>query len=222
MVFTNAPKSKYTHFVFNICAASPKKPVPNVSGRKSQRYIDVDERLENDMQVTESMQNFMHKKLNQLLMQRIEFVEVAPAKSKKPKADEADDQEGDDEFSSLQLFKGSEPIVLRKQQIVVEPVVASTKSEPVRQKKPKIRKRRLPEDREEAAASSEADRIKSAVVSSDSIQSEVSNWKIRSKPDREFKYVEHASKKLYLVEPDTEFTAQRKKNNWSENKIARK
>lgn len=187
----------------------PRAAASNVTGRKSQRYIEVDERLENDMQVTESMQNFMHKKLNQILETRIEFVEIEAPQTDQP----ADDS--NDGFS-LQLFSNSEPIVLSRESIA--PVAAEKPTAHHRQKRPKNRKRTLPDE----VAISEADKIRAAVVTPDHLQSEVAAWKDRSKPHKLHRYKEHASKTLYLVEPSTEFSAQRKKNNWSEGKIARK
>lgn len=168
----------------------------------------MDERLENDMQVTESMQNFMHKKLNQILEKRIEFVEVEA-----PQSDQPDAQDDSNDGFSLQLFRNSEPIVLCRESL--EPKAAEQQT---RQKRPKIRKRKQLDDE----VVSEADKVRAAIVTTENLQSEVAKWADRSKPQKLYHYKEHSSKKLYLVEPDTEFTAQRKKNNWSDGKIARK
>lgn len=183
-------------------AAKCKEP-PSQPARKSQRYIDVDERLENDMQVTQSMQNFMHKKLNQILEKRIEFVDVVVT----PEV-EADD----DEFqSTVQLFRDSAPIVLK---------TTEEESVPIKQKRRKKLKRRLAS---EDGQQIEEERLAAAAISVENLQHEVSSWTKSPNPKKHFEYVEHKSTKiLHLKEPDNEFTKQRKKNNWSENKIARK
>lgn len=185
---------------------SASLPTTNTQpARKSQRYIEVDDRLTNDMQVTESMQNFMHKKLNQILENRIEFVEIASPVAK--------DDPTVDSYSSVRLFRDSAPIVLEDPN--TEPVEPA-----IKQKRHKKLKRRLAS---EDAAQSEADKLAASVVSEEDIKREVSAWKQRPKPHKHFEYAEHKySKQLHLKEPDNEFTQMRKKNNWSENKIARK
>lgn len=200
-------------------------PKPPADGRKSQRYLDVDERLENDMQVTASMQTYMHKKLHEILEQRIEFVDQTDTTAAKISSNQHEPDNAATTESSMRLFSDSaEPFVLRQDAATDEGVdgdVVEQSAQPsVRQKRPKIRKRKVLIDDEVDV--SEAEKLQQATVSTDDLKHEVSAWKQRSKPDRLIEYKEHASKILYRVEPDTEFTAKRKRNNWSDGKIARK
>lgn len=157
------------------------------------------------MQVTESMQNFMHKKLNQILEKRIEFVEIASPVD--------GDDPPEDVTSAVRLFRDSDPIVLDVPNTEPEPVV--------KQKRRKKLKRRLAN---EDGVRNETEMLAASVVSEKDIEREVSAWKVRpQKPQRHFEYVAHKStKQLHLKEPENEFTKMRKKNNWNENKIARK
>lgn len=188
-------------------------------GRRSQRYLDTDERLENDMQITESMQNFMHKKLNQLLEQRIEFVEIEedqPAAATSAAGDDPSKADENVDVSVVRLFRDSEPIVLCDTTANYE-----ASSNHRRQKKAYIKKRRLPEEMDTDI--DKAAKMQASLCTLDDINTEINGWKKAPKAHKLYNYREHrVSKQLYLVEPDTEFTAQRKKHNWSESKIARK
>lgn len=157
------------------------------------------------MQVTESMQNFMHKKLNQILEKRIEFVEIASLDT---------DDSPEHCQSSVRLFRDSAPIILD------EPSVAAPEPS-IKQKRRKKLKRRLAS---EDVVQCEADKLSASVVTEKDIQLEVSSWRQRpAKPHKHFEYVAHKhTKQLHLKETVNEFTQLRKKNNWSENKIARK
>lgn len=147
----------------------------------------------------------MHKKLNQILEKRIEFVEIASSVEEVP---------SEDNTSMVRLFRDSAPIVLD-----AEPSNTGTEAH-VKQKRLKKRKRRLAIEDDDQ---NEADKLAASVVSKEDIQQEVSTWKEKSKPHKHFEYVAHKiTKQLHLKEPDNEFTQMRKKNNWSENKIARK
>lgn len=201
---TNHNQSQNKLFVFHI-VTKDATPITQ-SKRKSQRFIEVDERLNNDMQVTESMQNFMHKKLNQIIEKRIEFVTIAS-----PPVEER--TTSDDVQPMVRLFRDSAPINLTEESNN-EPSTTATK-----QKRRKTIKRRFPEE----DGLIEADRLAGVVVSTEDIQREVSAWTKPVNNKKLFEYVAHKYKKqLHVKEADNEFTSMRKKNNWSENKIATK
>lgn len=84
--------------------------------------------------------------------------------------------------------------------------------------KPIIRKRLLEPD-----YLTKEDKLRLASVDGNSIlqQSDVQSWKARPlKESKLFRYKEKNGT-MYPIDPDNEFTKARKKNNWSESKIAK-
>lgn len=150
------------------------------------------------------MQDFVYKKMSNKINNSIEFVEVSSKKSKKKKAEQ-------DELGCVRLLSDTDPITA----IDFVPEVVDR---PVDCKKPEI-KRRIVEPDEY----NDEEKLKLASIDSDSIlqQTETKNWKPKKvKPNKLFKYREKNSI-LYAIEPENEFSALRKKNNWCESKIAK-
>lgn len=89
---------------------------------------------------------------------------------------------------------------------------------PVKHSKPKIQRRQIEPD-----AQTKEEKLRMVVIDGNTIlqKAEIQHWKQRKIiSNKMFNYREKNSV-LYLVEPTNEFSALRKKNNWSENKIAK-
>lgn len=170
---------------------------------KSQRYIEHNE-IETDLNIPKSMQDFVYKKMSKKIDDSIEFVEVTTKKSKKRKTDHVD-------LGCVRLLNDTEPI----NSIDFTPEVneESAVAKPV-----EIKRRIIEPDKY-----SDEEKLKLASVEGESIlqQTETKNWKPKKeRPNKLFKYREK-NKILYAIEPENEFTALRKKNNWCESKIAK-
>lgn len=180
------------------------KPFENPGTKlKSQRKIDHEE-IESDLNVPKSMQDFVYKKMSKKIEDSIEFVEVSTKKSKKRK-------EGKDQIGSVRLLSDTDPIT--KIDFVPEVVDG-----PIQNKKLEV-KRRIVEPDEY----NDEEKFRMASIDGESIlqQTETKNWKPKKiKPNKLFKYREKNAV-LYAIEPENEFTALRKKNNWCESKISK-
>lgn len=166
---------------------------------KSQRYVDATDKVFDDLQISESMQTFIYKKLSKILTDQIEFVEVKPRKvsKKEPKP-------------VVRLLSDTDPIVLRTDELCTEPITKENR------KRPYIGRRTV-----ELDELSEKEKLEAATATPDHISADAR--RVERKPnDRNLYRYKDIQSKLYLIEPDTEFTKLRKKNNWSESKIARK
>lgn len=172
-------------------------PAPLTATQKSQRYLETDEQ-EPDLKVSKSMQDFVYKKMSKTIENSVEFVDVP---IKKPKKRE--------EKCVVRLLKDTDPITNYKFDVI--------QSVKINQKKPVI-KARVIEDSNLA----DTEKIQMTCVTANDILSgnEVRSWKEKKpKSHKIFKYKEK-NNVLYLIESENEFTKLRKKNNWSENKIA--
>ncbi|XP_063708569.1 uncharacterized protein LOC134837156 [Culicoides brevitarsis] len=167
---------------------------------KSNRYIENNEEVlwKSDINITESMKKYCGQKFSEMVSKMVEFVDVEENVAKKSKKRK---NEG-----GVRLLKGAPIIDLNKDSL---PDLPEMLNKPLDVKRRQIEKDSL----------SETDKIKEATISSDVILSEktTKHFKNRQKP----KVYEYKTKKgvSYLKEPDNEFTALRKKNNWSESKI---
>lgn len=85
-----------------------------------------------------------------------------------------------------------------------------------KRKKQEIRKRKLPDVDDSKV---ESDRIRESVIGLGDVSKEVGNWNIRPK-GAVYEYHEKNGK-LFEVEPKTEFSELRKRNNWDESRISR-
>lgn len=139
--------------------------------------------------------------MSKKIAESIEFVEVSSKKSKKK-----------NETSSLgcvRLLKGTDPITQ------IDETIKSDKSAP--RQKISVTRRVVEPD-----GYNDETKLEMAVIEGDSIlqQTEIKGWKAKKiKPNKLFKYREKNAI-LYEIEAENEFTALRKKNNWSEGKIA--
>lgn len=148
----------------------------------------------------ESMQTFIYKKMSTILNANIEFITVASTTSTTTTTSTASP-------SFVKLLRDTEPI--RLEEDAPPPIINL--------KRKKIFKKRLEQN------VSESERLQASVIDSKTISAETAAWKDRRrKEDRNLYHYRDVQSKLYLVEADNEFTKQRKRNNWTENKIARK
>lgn len=172
-----------------------------VNKQKSQRYIEHDD-IEADLHVPESMQDFVYRKMQKKIEDSIEFVEMSTKKPKKKKSS--------DVGTGIRLLKGTDPIT----QI---DFVSESLGKEIARKKPEIKRRIVEPDDYDSE-----EKLKIVCVDGERIlnQTETKGWQSKkAKPNKEFNYREKNSV-LYFVEPSNEFSALRKKNNWSESKIA--
>lgn len=82
-------------------------------------------------------------------------------------------------------------------------------------KRQEIKKRKLPDVDD---SKTDSVRIREAVMDLEDVSKEVSSWKIRPK-GTVFEYHEKNGR-LFEVEPKTEFSEMRKRNNWNESRIS--
>lgn len=134
----------------------------------------------------------------------IEFVEVSTKKSKKRK-------DGQEQIGCVRLLSDTDPITA----IDFVPEVTDG---PIAGKKLEVKRRTIEPDEY-----NDEEKLKMASVDGESIlqQIDTKDWKPKKvKPNKLFKYREKNAV-LYAIEPENEFTALRKKNNWCESKIAK-
>lgn len=177
-----------------------KTNVP-VNSQKSQRYVEHDE-IEADLNVSKSMQDFVYKKMSKKIGDSIEFVEICPKSTKKRKKD--------DVGNCVRLLKDTAPI----KHIDFMP---ESLTNPTVGKKLEVKRRIVEPD-----GYDDDEKLKMVSVDGEQIlkQTETKGWKSKKiKPNKLFNYHEKNSV-LYYIEPSNEFTALRKKNNWTESKIA--
>lgn len=167
---------------------------------KSERYLDESDH-HMDLQVPKSMQDILYRKLSENITKNIEFVEPAPVKRKLPKQSTK---------AVVKLLRDTEPIKRFEESVDVDVGFVA------KQVKPKIEKRNIEKD-----DSSCEEKIRLAVIDPSEFANETSKW--RTKRIDQNKFYEYRKKNsiLYLVEPNNEFSSLRKKNNWSESKIAK-
>lgn len=145
------------------------------------------------------MQDFVYKKMSKTIENSVEFVNV-PFKRRQSKEVKA----------VVKLLKDTEPIKHYKIDVM--------ESVKINQIKPVIKVRVIEND-----ALTEDVKIRMACVNGDDILSrkEVNSWNERKPESQKIFYYKEKNNVLYLIEPENEFTKLRKKNNWTENKIAK-
>ncbi|XP_031621824.1 uncharacterized protein LOC116339883 [Contarinia nasturtii] len=179
----------------------PIKPTTSGQPLKSQRYIENDE-ITADLNVPKSMQDFVYKKMSKKINDSVEFIETPTKEIKNEKTT-------NDDFNCLRLLNDTEPIKIID-------LMPQHDIQPNGGKKFEIKRRII-----EADEYTDEEKLKMASIGGDSIleQTETKGWKAKKvKPNKMYKYREKNSV-LYAVEEENEFTALRKKNNWSESKI---
>ncbi|XP_037039232.1 uncharacterized protein LOC119076543 [Bradysia coprophila] len=164
---------------------------------KSQRQItDANEHID-DLLVPEEMRKFVSKKLAKIIENSVEFVYVSETEESPSRAD--------DTVEEIKLLDN----------VVLNIDWAGETAECNKRKKQDIRKRKLPDVDD---SKTESVRISEAVVDLEDLSMEVSNWQTRPK-GTVFEYHEKNGK-LFEVEPETEFSEKRKRNNWNESRIS--
>lgn len=153
------------------------------------------------------VQDIIYEKLSSKIQESIEFVDIPMKKKKKT------NKEIDCPSVGVRLFKDTDVI----QRYDFSDITTSSDIIFKKSKRPEIRRREI-----EIAEMTENDKLELASVDGKYIleQSETKYWKEKKpKPRKVFNYREKKSI-LYFVEPKNEFSAMRKKNNWTESKIA--
>lgn len=157
------------------------------------------------------MQDFVYKKLSERINESIEFVEVSTKMKNKDKHKIVEEA-----VTGVRLLNDTDLI----QHIDYYLNDERLQTELIRQaatKKPEIKRRIIEPDELR-----EDEKLKLSVMEGDEIlqQTETMAWKPKKiRYGKIFNYREKKSV-LYLQEPQNEFTALRKKNNWTECKIA--
>lgn len=173
---------------------------------KSERYLEFTEHY-NDLSIPKSMQDFVYKKLSQNIDKIVEFVDVEEGDGVKKK------KKNKKVKPIVKLLNDTDPI-----EHLEENVKDNFDFSIEKKKKPEIKRRII-----EADDYSDEAKWKLSAVDGDSIVNgdHIKCWKKRK--NRIGKYFEYREVKnvLYLKEPENEFTAQRKKNNWVESKISK-
>lgn len=170
---------------------------------KSERYLEGSEH-HTDLDIPNSMRDFVYKRLSANIDSLVEFVEVAekPQKKKRKK-----------EKAVVKLLSDTGPI-----EHIEQPVEVSFDFPIIKKRKPQIKRRQVDGD-----LYSDDDKLRISAVESKSILDgdETRRWKTKeTRPHKMFEYHEK-NNVLYFVEPKNEFSAQRKKNNWTESKISK-
>lgn len=150
------------------------------------------------------MQDFVYKKMSQKINDSVEFVDVPVKKTKKRK-------NTDNKQSFVRLLNDTDPITI----IDFEPQIDV---KPSARKKVEVKRRVI-----EADEYNDEEKLRMASVDGERIleQTETKSWKPKKvKANKMYEYREKNSV-LYAVEEENEFTALRKKNNWTESKIAK-
>lgn len=143
------------------------------------------------------MQNFVYKKMCEIIEKSVEFVDVDPSKPKKKRKNYT---------TVIKLLKDTDAINLEADKVY----------ERIQLVKPDIRKRQF-----EADKLTNEEKIRAAAVDISQVSESTKSWKEQPARDKKFFKYKEKSSNLYFVEPENEFTKLRKKNNWSETKISK-
>lgn len=184
-------------------------PEQAIGAPKSQRDLVEGERDQNDINIPRSMQDIFYNRMSKHIASSIEFVNVDCPSSKRmaKKMKTVDDNQ-----PAMKLLKGSDPIKHIAGTVALDgPIV-------MKQTKPSIARRQI-----EPNEMTDEQKVHAVAVDAESIiqGNEIRNW--RPKKVRLHKIFNYREKndRLYLVEPSTEFSARRKRNNWTESKISK-
>lgn len=184
-------------------ASSVNGDEPNNASQpmKSQRYVNYED-IERDFKVPKTMQDFVYKKLSKKIENSIEFVDIKYKDKSKRHADTK---------ACVKLLRDTDPITH------VDFTDEFCTSKHNKRKKVEIKRRIIEPDN-----CDEHEKLCLASISGEQVlqKDDTKAWKPKkSKSNKLFNYREKNST-LYLIEANNEFLALRKKNNWSENKIA--
>lgn len=170
---------------------------------QSQRYIEYDD-VEADLEASKAIQDLIYKKISKRIDESVEFVEVPTKKQKK--------KHKNTETFGMRLLKDTDVI----EAIDYSPEVVSSEAS-MPKIKPAIKRREIESD-----GISESEKLKIASIDGEAIlqQTETKHWKQKkARAHKVFHYREKNSV-LYEKEPENEFSKLRRKNNWTESKIA--
>lgn len=182
-----------------------KPTVGTANASRSERYLDDTADHYTDLNIPQSMQNFLYNKLSENISSSIEFINIVCAEGDRQRS-----QSGTENVhkSAVKLLKDTEPIIR----------IDNEAPSAAKQTKPSIIRRQIESD-----GITYKEKLKAAVLNGESILlgHEVCKWKSRKvRTQKVFNYREK-SNKLYSSDPLNEFSAKRKKNNWTESKIAK-
>lgn len=163
---------------------------------KSQRHVTEDNEHIDDLLIPEEVQ--VSKKLAKIIENRVEFVDVH--------GNDESEHRTDNTVEQIKLLGN----------VVLNIDWTDGETANCKRKKQEIKKRKLPDVDD---TKTDSDRIRESVIGLEDVSKEVGNWKSRSK-GVVYEYREKNGK-LFEVEPTTEFSALRKRNNWTENRISR-
>lgn len=160
---------------------------------KSQRNLEIEENIyKSEINISDSMKEFIGNKLSKLIDAEIEFV---PVKSE-IKEEETPVPENIRLLSDCKEYVKNEP---------APEFCENRKKVPI--------KRRCMEDSHDI----ESIKIQKVAVTAEAIQNEIKSWSIKPKHQvTEYKSIKGIG---YIREPSNEFTKLRNKNNWTESKI---
>lgn len=171
---------------------------------KSQRYLDnIDPIFQSELNVSESMQKHFCKKLSTAIEKQVDFIENNSITKELP-------PDNFPKLKSIRLTTDSDILKPKPLEIVeVNPNIGRKGIE--------IKRRKIKEDNGIVPVTEE-DKIKECNIRSDEFSKETKSWRVKKNQ----KLLHYRAKKgvNYLVEPETEFTKLRKKNNWDEGKIS--
>ncbi|KAL7035503.1 hypothetical protein ACKWTF_008411 [Chironomus riparius] len=159
---------------------------------KSQRYLDNAENVFlSELNVSESMQQFIGKKMSKLIEESIEFIDITKGLKEDP------------EENSLKLLRGTNEVI----------TINESNNDYIQQVKVPIKRRKVdPDDVKEST------KIKQASTDINKISHEVSQWGERNR-HKVIKYKKGKDDKCHMIEEPNEFSKARCRNGWNESKI---
>lgn len=183
--------------LFNDTFYKPKDEKINeeekIEKTKSQRYLDEENVFHSEINVPETMKNYIYKKMSDNIDKEIEFIDV---KRRKKEFKEKDD-------CCVKLLSGFDTFISDN-----DPADQLIKQQKV------LIKRKVIEDNNEK----ESDKIRSAVISINEIEKEVNSWSEENKKPA-FNFKTTSDGKSHYQEPFNEYTEARRRNNWNESMI---
>ncbi|XP_055374896.1 uncharacterized protein LOC129607747 [Condylostylus longicornis] len=178
----------------------PSKTIKEVI--PSQRYLENQCFEQDHLKISETMQEFVAKKLSNMIENKFEFVELPPIKKVK---------KSQSFVNGVKLLTECDSFINPEKSDIIE---LYTK------KKPLIKRRKFDSDPSENL--SHLEKIKLAVIDPQCVinKEDIRHWNERKK-FRVYHYKGISGSPFQFVEPDNEFTILRRKNNWNLKKISR-
>jgi len=160
---------------------------------KSQRHLDSTENiLQSDLNVSESMKQFIGKRMSKLIDESIEYVDIKSRIKEDP------------EENCVRLLKGINECITSEE----------ISSDNIQQRKAPIKRRIVdPDDLKESS------KVKKASTDIDKISQEVNQWWNERNRHKVIRYRKAKDDKCHMIEESNEFLKSRSKNGWNESKI---